>query len=175
MKILAVDQARHGAWAIFDYEEKKLLAYDSFSFDNRKYKFEQAVLQIETLIDSVINAHGIDAVFIEDIQQRKSVKSFKKLAQLQGVLINLFEKNNFHYGIVAPSQWQNFCGARGRTEKERKAGKKSKDPDANKTTKELSIQRVKELYGVETENDNVADAILIAHYVVNKIDLSKEN
>lgn len=175
MKIMAVDQARHGAWAIFNYEEKKLLEYDEFSFDNKDYTFEQAVLQIEKLIETVINAHGIDAVFFEDIQMRKNMQAFKRLAQLQGVLINLCEKNNFLYGLVSPSQWQNYCGARGRTEKERKAGKKNKDPDASKTTKELSIQKVKELYGIETDNDNVADAILQAHYVVNNIKIIKEN
>ena len=44
-----------------------------------------------------------------------NVQSFKKLAQLQGVLINLFEKNEYLYDFVAPTQWQNYCKARGRT------------------------------------------------------------
>ena len=41
MKILAVDQARHGAWAVYDYEGKKLLDYGTWGFDSKNYTFEQ--------------------------------------------------------------------------------------------------------------------------------------
>ena len=50
MKILAVDQARHGAWAVYDYEGKKLLDYGAWGFDNKNYTFEQAILHIEALL-----------------------------------------------------------------------------------------------------------------------------
>ena len=46
MKILAVDQARHGAWAVYDYEGKKLLDYGTWGFDSKNYTFEQAILHI---------------------------------------------------------------------------------------------------------------------------------
>ena len=36
------------------------------------------------------------------------------------------------------------------------------------------MQAVKELYGIETENDNLADAIMIGHYVVNKLEIVHE-
>ena len=73
---------------------------------------------IEALLSEVIRTHDIDAVFLEDIQLRKNVQSFKKLAQLQGVLVNMCEKTNILYNLVAPTQWQNYCKARGRTTKE---------------------------------------------------------
>ena len=38
MNILAVDQARHGAWAVFDYEKKALLDYGTWSYDNKNYE-----------------------------------------------------------------------------------------------------------------------------------------
>ena len=66
----------------------------------------------------MIKENDIAAVFIEDIQLRVNVQSFKKLAQLQGVLVNLFEKNEYLYSFVAPTQWQNYCKARGRSTKE---------------------------------------------------------
>ena len=173
LKILAVDQARHGAWAVFDYEEKKLLDYGVWGFDNRKYTFEQAILHIEALINDVIHTHQIDAVFIEDIQLRRNVASFKKLAQLQGVLVNLCEKNEYLYGLVAPTQWQNFCKARGRTSKEIKDGVTTIETP-KKGSKQLSLQAVRECYGIETDNDNLADSIMLGHYVVNHIEISKE-
>lgn len=169
MKILAVDQARHGAWAVFDYEEKKLLDYGTWGFDSRKYTFEQAILHIEALLEEVIQTHDICAVFLEDIQMRKSVLSFKRLAQLQGVLVNLCEKANILYDLVAPTQWQNYCKARGRTAKEIDAKITSIESAGKKTSKVLSLQAAKDIYGIETNNDNLADAVLIGNYAVNNI------
>ena len=144
MKILAVDQARHGAWAVYDYEGKKLLDYGTWGFDSKNYTFEQAILHIEALLSEVIRTHDIDAVFLEDIQLRKNVQSFKKLAQLQGVLVNMCEKTNILY-----------------------TGKK--------TSKILSLQAARDIYGIVTENDNLADATMIGHYVVNNIKIGSED
>ena len=84
MNILAVDQARSGAWAVFEYETGTLLGYDVFSFDFKHYTYAQAIMAIEDLLWKVMQEHNVEAVFIEDIQLRANVQSFKKLAQLQG-------------------------------------------------------------------------------------------
>lgn len=173
MKILSVDQARHGGWAVFDYEEKRLDKYGAFNFDNKNYTFEQAVLRIESLIDELIDAYGISAVFIEDIQLRRNPQSFKRLAQLQGVLVNLFEKNEYLYDIIQPSQWQNYCNARGRTDKEVKAGVTAAGQPGKKGSKILSIQFVRDRFKVETDNDNLSDAICIGWYCVNNINIRR--
>ncbi|NBH77113.1 hypothetical protein D3Z52_02810 [Clostridiaceae bacterium] len=173
MNILAVDQARHGAWAVFDYEEKSLVDYGTWAFESKNHTFEQAILHIEALINEVIHTRCIDAVFFEDIQLRKNVQSFKKLAQLQGVLVNLCEKNEYLYGLVAPTQWQNFCKARGRTTKEIKSKVKEVELEPKKSSKILSLQFVREKFGIETDNDNLSDAICIGHYVVNNLEISK--
>lgn len=173
VRILSVDQARHGGWAVFDYEERRLLKYGAFDFDNRNYTFEQAILRIEALVDELINAHGVSAVFIEDIQLRKNPQSFKRLAQLQGVLVNLFEKNEYLYDIIQPSQWQGYCNARGRTEKEIKAKVTSAGQSGKKSSKVLSIQFVRDRFKVETDNDNLSDAICIGWYCVNNINIRR--
>ena len=85
---------------------KELEKYGTFSFGSKKYTYAKAILAIETLVDELIKENDIAAVFIEDIQLRVNVQSFKKLAQLQGVLVNLFEKNEYLYSFVAPTQWQ---------------------------------------------------------------------
>lgn len=129
----------------------------------------------ETGISEVIRTHDIDAVFLEDIQLRKNVQSFKKLAQLQGVLVNMCEKTNILYNLVAPTQWQNYCKARGRTTKEIKSKITSVEPTGKKTSKILSLQAARDIYGIVTENDNLADAVMIGHYVVNNIKIGSED
>lgn len=85
--------------------------------------------------------------------------------------MNLFEKNEYLYGYVAPSQWQNFCKARGRNSKEIKSQVLSVEANGKKESKILSIQFVKDQFGIETENDNLADAVSMGFYVVNIVEL----
>lgn len=173
MKILAVDQARNGAWAVFDCKAKTLEAYGTFSYLSKDYTYAKAILEIEKLIHGVIKEHKITAIFIEDISLRMNVASFKKLAQLQGVLVNLCEKNEYLYNIIAPTQWQNYCQARGRSSKETKAQIKELEASGKKESKILSLQFVRDQFGLVTDNDNLADAICIGWYGVNNFKIIK--
>lgn len=175
MQILALDQARNGAWSIFDYDTGELTAYSAFEYDLNQYTYAQAIMHIEALVDSLIKEYDISAVFMEDIQLRVNVKAFKKLAQLQGVLINYCEKHNILYGVVAPSQWQNYCCARGRSSKEVKANVVALDTNDRKESKILSMQFVKDKFGINTDNDNIADAICIGYYVCETIKIKFAN
>ena len=174
MKILAIDQARHGACSVFDYENKKLLDYGVWNFDSRKFTYESTIMNIEALLEELIEKHEVDAVFLEDISMRKNnAQVVKRLAQLQGVLVNYCMKREFLYWIVVPSQWQNYCNARGRTTKEIKLNVKKADGDTEKASKILSLQFVKEKFGIDTEDDNLSDAICIGYYAVNEIKIHK--
>jgi len=171
MNILAIDQARNGAWSVFDYDTGELVGYGTFSFDTKHYTYAKAILHIEEIIYQVIQAYDVAFVVIEDIQLRANVQSFKKLAQLQGVLVNLCERNKLLYGLVAPTQWQNFCRARGRNTAEIKKKVTELVHDGKKESKVLSIQFVRQQFGIETENDNLADALCIGYFAVTNIEI----
>lgn len=175
MRIMAIDQARTGAWSVYDYESGQLIGYGTYTFSTKKYTYAQTIMHIEELVDAVARTYRVSAIFIEDIQLRANVKSFKKLAQLQGVLVNFCEKHDYLYGYIAPSQWQNFCKARGRNTKELNAGIKSVELADKKKSKILSIQFVKEQFGIDTENDNLADAICIGYYAVKIISIDTKD
>lgn len=173
MKILAIDQARHGGYAIFNYEKKQLLKYDSFCFTEKNSTFAQETTKIEDFIHNLIKKECISAVFIEEIHMSKNAQTFKKLARLQGVLINLFEKNNYLYSVISPSQWQNFCKAKGRSTKEIKAkiitASASEEKFNKRRSKIMSLEYVKQKFGLSTTDDNIADAICIGDYIVNQV------
>lgn len=174
MKILSVDQSRMGGWAIFEHETGELLKYGEFDYPCKKYTYAQAIIQLKRLIAQIIKNEKISAVFIEDIQLRQNVQAFKNLAWLQGVLVNYFEENQLLYDIIAPSKWQNACGARGRTDKEKKSKVLEINTDGKKKTKVLSITYVHNKYDVDTPNDGIADAICIGDYAVNHIKIESE-
>lgn len=173
MLVLSVDQARNGAWCIYEYETKKIVEYSSFSFD-KGYSLEQAIIAVCDEIQNVIESRGIDAVFIEDISLRKNADTFKKLAWLQGSLVTLFEREEYLYQIVAPSTWQNYCMARGRTTKEKDADVRSVT-SGKKGSKVLSMQFCADKFDIHTENDNLADAICIGWWAVNNITIRKSH
>lgn len=170
MNILAIDQARNGAWSVYDYEDKALIAYGVFSFPVDKFTYAQVMVGICDAVSDLIDRYSISAVFIEDIQLQKNADSFKKLAQLQGSLISMFERKEYLYDFVPPSKWQGFCNARGRTAKEIKRNLTELISD-KKQSKVLSIRAAKELYGVDTLDDNLADSIMIGHYIVNNVEI----
>jgi len=174
IKILAIDQARRGAWAVFDTQTKALEHYGVWEFSNRIYPFPKAVHEITSLIDGLLKEYRIGAVYIEDVSLGPNPQAFKRLAQLQGALINLFEQlseadttggsgedgttggSGVTYGIIPPTQWQTFCGA---LQKHR--------------TKELSLAFVKERFGIATDDHNLTDAICLGWYAVNNLSKMK--
>jgi len=169
IKILALDQARCGGWSIFDIANKELLASGEWSFPAKKFDFSRAVYEITRIAKDLIQANDIDVVFLEDTQLRQNAQSFKKLAQLQGALINLFEGLGVQYESVPPTRWQSYCGARGRSFKEQKNNAMDIPGPGPKASKLLSMQFVYNQFGIETDNDNLADAICIGWYAVNNI------
>lgn len=165
MRILAVDQARHGGWAVLDCGSKELVDYGTWSFDGTKYPFAKAVMKIEELVSNIIQTHSVDAVYIEDIQLRSNVATLKKLAQLQGVLINLCEKNEYTYSLVSPSSWQSFC-----LDYLRRINERNTAIPVKKSTKRRSIRFARAKYGVDTNNDNLADALGILAYAADCVE-----
>ncbi len=95
MRILAVDQARHGAWAVYDYEEKKLLDYGTWAYDSKSYTFEQAILHIEALISEVIRTHDIDAVFFGGYSAKAECSILQEISSTTGRTRKFVRKNEY--------------------------------------------------------------------------------
>lgn len=172
-RILAVDQARSGGWSVYDYDKKKLLDCGDFTV-GAKHDFEEFIYMITTILDPIIKKYKVDYVFFEDTQYQTNVNTFKKLCWLQGALICWLREHNVPYGIVHPRTWQSYCNARGRNTKEKK-DKITASKSLRETGKRLTIEFVAEQFGIQTDNDNLADAVCIGFYVVNCIEIKKGN
>lgn len=171
IRILAVDQARNCGWSVWDYDEKKLLASGVLKY-GAGLSFEEMIPALTRDLWAIINDYVVDAVFFEDTQYQMNIDSFKKLCWLQGAMILWLSENDMLYEIIPPSRWQGFCNARGRSSSEIKDKIKSSS-QTKKKGKALTIEYVYESYGIETDDDNQADAICIGFYVVNNIHLKK--
>lgn len=155
-RVLALDQSTHvTGWSI--YENNKLIKYGLYSVD---YESEANRINcVKEWLRNMINMWQIDYVWLEDIQlqdkketeeynENIGVTTYKVLARLQGVLINLLYTANIPYNIVHVSTWRKYCNIKGRSRADKK--------------KNAQLQ-VLEWYGINVSLDE-AEAICIGRY-----------
>lgn len=157
MYTISFDQASSDTgYSVFKGDE--LLDYGKFKA--KSSDFFDRVVETRDFIDSVIGAYDLDQVAtiaLEDIQfqgfRGGNVVTFKRLAQLQGILIlHIQEKYSVDVELANASQWKSYNGVkgRGRTEQKRNAQK-----------------LVGDLYGLSVTQDE-ADAILLGRFFANQ-------
>ena len=157
MRALALDQAsRTSGWAVF--EDGKLVTFGKFTADftdvgDRLYFIREKV-------KALINDYDIDEVIFEDIQLQgnvaNNVATFKALAEVFGVLYELFVELKLPRTAVLASVWKSTLGIKG------------KDRAAQKKAAQIWVENT---YNVKPTQDE-CDAICIgAHYFNNKIEV----
>lgn len=95
-----------------------------------------------------------------------------KLSYFYGILMGAMASNDIQFDDVAPMTWMNFIG-NPRFTKQEKMDFKRDNPKRTKNwykdqfrlqRKQRTMDWVKEEYGIEVDNDNIADAIGVATY-----------
>lgn len=152
MRILALDQAsRVTGYSI--YEDGKLIDYGKFIYEDTD--FGVRLNKIRKKIQSLISEFAIDELIYEDIQLQSSVgnnvDTFKKLAQVYGVVTELATELKIPHQSVYSTEWKSTVGIKGR---DRAAQKKSAQ-DWVFTT-----------YGIKASEDT-CDAICIGQHYFN--------
>lgn len=157
MRVLALDQAsRTSGWAVF--EDGELFNYGKFSatqadVGDRLYYIRKEVI-------GLIDKFDIDEVVFEDIQLQgnvaNNVQTFKALAEVFGVLHELFVELKMPRTAVLSTVWKSTLGIKG------------KDRTAQKKAAQVWVEQN---YGVKPTQDE-CDAICIgAHYTKNKVEV----
>lgn len=165
MNVLAVDQARNGGWAVYDYENKTLIDYGGFSVPD-EIEYEYAIVEIKQFLNNIINKYKVTVIFIENIYYNaiRGISPFEKLAMLKGALKVFFIENGYCHIEIQPTQWQGYLNIK----------RRNKKTGQTKSTKEQSIEFCQKQFDVKLENDNIADAINIGWYGVNNIKIERE-
>ena len=123
MKILALDQSsRVTGWAVF--ADGALQEYGKFDAENAGTDIGKRLTYIREKVTALIDKHGIQKVLIEEIQLQNTVGNnvvtYKKLAYVQAVLIQMLDELKLPYEIIASSSWKSTLGIRGRARAEQK-------------------------------------------------------
>ena len=153
-RLLALDQSSHiTGYAIF--ENGKLLHCNKFIVNEDQ--IGKRLMSIKSQVQAIINEYDITEVVLEDIQMQgnvvNNVQTFKILAQVIGVIVELLTELRIPYTEVLASSWKSTLGikGRGRTEQKQNAQK-----------------WVFEKYNIKPIQD-ICDAICIgSHYLTKK-------
>jgi len=187
-----MDQARKGAWAVYDSKKKELLHYGTYDFEYereqvkkkdgsyktrriKKYEYEESIVLVEKLLMELIRKYNIKMVFLEDVPITRNSMAIKPLLRLQGALIAYLAKRSIPHELIMPRTWQ---AAYKYKDKELTKAQKTYKKYLNETspykslrqTKRDSLLAVKKIFNMELDNDDLADAILIGHYAINHMD-----
>ena len=154
-KLLALDQASViTGYAVFDNE--KLLSYGKIELKDEEIGPRLVVLREK--IKTLIEENEITYVAFEDIQLQSSVgnnvKTFKVLANVYGIILELCEELKLKYEIVSSNTWKSTLKIKGKGRAEQKRAAQA---------------FVQETYGVKCTQDE-ADAICIGSHMVKNSD-----
>ena len=148
--ILALDQAsRTSGFAIF--QEDQLIASGTFTFDDDD--FSSRLVKIRNKVISLIEQYNINKILLEDIQlqgQTNNVETYRKLAEVRGVLSELACEMKIPHEIIHSQTWKSGLDIKGR----------------DRTTQKRNAQAfVAAAYNKKVSQDE-SDAICIgAHYI----------
>ena len=151
-RILALDQATHiTGYSIFD--DGKLVTSGTFETE---LKDEIARTNaIKNWLISMAESWKPDLIGMEDIQfqtfnnQLVGVTTYKTLAHLQGILMEVCFENDWPYEVCAPATWRAHNKVKGRTRADKKKSMQA---------------RIKEWFDI-TVSDDESDAIGIGKYL----------
>lgn len=155
MKVLALDQStRVTGWAVF--ADSALQEYGKFDAENAGADIGKRLTYIKDKVKTLIDKHNIQKVLIEEIQLQNTVGNnvvtYKKLAYVQAVLIQMFDELKLPYEIIASSSWKSTLSIKGRARAEQK--------------KNAQIY-VNTTYGIKATQDE-CDAICIGTHYAKK-------
>lgn len=112
--ILALDQAsRCSGYAVF--QEEQLIASGTFTYEDDDFSLR--LVKIRKKVISLIEQYNINKILLEDIQlqgQTNNVETYRKLAEVRGVLSELAREMNIPHEIIHSQTWKSTLNIKGR-------------------------------------------------------------
>lgn len=158
-RVLGLDAAT-GTTGYALYDGTQLIKYGTFT--TKGHDYIENINQVKHWLLSVMDAWELDFLGAECIQLQgggigrdgaPQVELYRKLACLEGVILDTCFEEKQNCGLVYPSEWRKYCGVGGRNRAEMKHNAQLK---------------VKTWYGLDCTEDE-ADAICIGKYFATNV------
>ena len=123
-RILALDAATNiSGYSVYD--DNKLISFGTFKTDENK-DITARINEVKHWLEAVIDSWKPDFIGLEHIQLQQygnnnsQVELYRKLANLQGVLLDTCFEKNIDCNLVYATQWRKYCGVGEGTGRENK-------------------------------------------------------
>ena len=150
-KLLALDQSSK-ITGVAIFENGKLQKYSKIDIDG---EVPYRLMKLREAVSRIIEEEGITEVAIEDIQLQNNVvnnvETYRTLAEVRGVLEELFQELKIPCSIVLAGTWKSKLGIRGACR-----------ADQKRAAQEYIVNK----YGIKPIQD-ICDAICIGDYISN--------
>jgi Holliday junction resolvasome RuvABC endonuclease subunit len=162
-RILALDAATN-VTGYSVYDNGALVAFGTYK-TNDKNDVTERINEMKHWLEQMIDVVKPDYIGIENVQLQgygngQQVELYRKLANLQGGLVDTCFEHNLPWGLVYATQWRKYCGVGEGTGRENK--------------KKQAQDKVKLWYEQDCTQDE-ADAICIGKYFVGQINNKKSS
>lgn len=158
MIILALDQSsKETGYSLFETEDKSLIDFGLISLDSSD--LAERLFLLRENVKFLIEKYNVKKVFLEDIQFQKianGVTTYKILAEVIGVLTELFHEMKIPFRLVIASVWKSGLNIKGTNRQTQKANAK-KYVEENFDLKEKSLTQ------------DMADSICIGAYSLREL------
>ena len=141
------------------YDDGDLVNYGVFKAD-KDLTTDARINQVKKWLEENIKKWQPDFIGLENIQLQKygdyqfQVETYRKLANLQGVLIDTLYENNIAHDLVSVNTWRNYCNVG--------------DGIGRENKKKQAQEKVKMWYNEDCTQDE-ADAICIGKYFAHSV------
>ncbi len=115
-------------------------------YERLYYKYKS----IKDLIDKI----KPDFVVLEEVHFNRNFKTFRLLAQMQGMILGILMELDMGFTIIEPSTWRKFVGIKDRKREDQKKS---------------AIARAKDIFVLDGLTDDEAEAILIGCWAIRNL------
>ena len=99
--VMSLDQAKTSGFAIFS-STGELLLHGAKTFEEYVHQYDY--------FSSLLVEYNVDTLLVEDIQLQRNTRTFKTLAQLQGIFMALAHNHNIELYIISSNTWRSRIG-----------------------------------------------------------------
>jgi Holliday junction resolvasome RuvABC endonuclease subunit len=172
-KVLGIDASTNSfAFCLMDGE--KPFKWGEITFDGDDVY--ERILDAKRKIKAFKSELNTDFIVMEAAISVKSVHTGIKMAYVFGAIMGELLSDNVKVHEVHPITWQSYLGNKNFTKAE-KLAVKNEYPGKSENWYKAKIREIRKsrtidfarTLGIETESDNVADAIGIAWYAINEV------
>lgn len=124
-RILAIDQSsRTSGWCVIDETDAGAEVFECGKFEIVDDDVGRRLVDFKNEVTELIETYDPDLIAFEDIQLQTSVgnnvKTFKVLAMVFGVLLEMIDEADIPYEVVSAATWKSKLDIKGRSRPEQK-------------------------------------------------------